>query len=65
MADRLPYSTALAEGRLDAFIAQAEAQGIEPADSSQLDAIVTRITAPHRQLKCGPRDEHQQVSEWQ
>lgn len=43
---RLTLADALASGRLDSFIAQAEAEGIGPADGAQFDAMVGRITAP-------------------
>lgn len=43
---RLSLSEALAHGRLQDFIAQAEAEGIGPADRSQFDAMVGRVTAP-------------------
>lgn len=43
---RLTLAQALAEGRLQDFAAQAEAQGIGPADRSQFDALVGRVTAP-------------------
>ena len=42
----ITLAEALAEGRLQDFAAQAEAQGIGPADRSQFDALVGRITAP-------------------
>lgn len=42
----LTLSQALKEGRLPDFVAQAEAQGIGPADRSQFDALVGRVTAP-------------------
>ena len=44
--NRLTLSEALAEGRLPDFAAQAEADGIGPADRSQFDALVGRVTAP-------------------
>jgi hypothetical protein len=44
--NRLTLSRALAEGRLPDFIAQAEAEGIGPADRAQFDAVVERVTAP-------------------
>lgn len=42
----LSLSQALAEGRLEEFIAQAEAEGVGPADRVQFDALVGRVTAP-------------------
>lgn len=46
MSANLTLSQALAEGRLDDFVAQAEAAGIGPADRAQFDALVGRVTAP-------------------
>lgn len=46
MAARLTLSEALASGRLDDFVAQAEADGIGPADGVQFEAMVGRVTAP-------------------
>ena len=43
---RLTLSEALASGRLDEFAAQAEADGVGPADRAQFEALVARITAP-------------------
>ena len=43
---RLTLSEAINAGRLEDFAAQAEAEGIGPADRDQFDAIVGRITAP-------------------
>lgn len=37
---RLTLSLALASGRLDEFVEQAELQGIGPADRTQLDALM-------------------------
>lgn len=42
----LTLSEALESGRLQEFIAQAEAEKIGPADRAQFDAMVGRITAP-------------------
>ena len=44
--ERLSLAVALASGRLDDFAKQAEADGIGPADRSQFDALVGRVTAP-------------------
>ena len=44
--ERLNLSEALASNRLSDFIAQAEAEGIGPADRAQFDAMVGRVTAP-------------------
>lgn len=43
---RLTLSEALASGRLDDFVAQAEAEGIGPANRAQFEAMVGRVTAP-------------------
>lgn len=43
---RLSLSEALASGRLSDFVAQAEADGIGPADRAQFEAMVGRVTAP-------------------
>ena len=42
----LTLSEALASDRLSEFVAQAEAQGIGPANPAQFDALVKRVTAP-------------------
>ena len=42
----LTLAEAIADGRLQDFALQAEAQGIGPADRSQFDALVGRVTAP-------------------
>lgn len=42
----ITLATAIAENRLPEFIAQAEADGIGPADRSQFEAMVGRVTAP-------------------
>lgn len=44
--ERLSLAVALASSRLDDFAAQAEADGIGPADRAQFDALVERVTAP-------------------
>ena len=44
--ERLTLSEALATDRLDAFVAQAEAEGVGPADRSDFEAMVGRVTAP-------------------
>lgn len=44
--ERLSLAEALASGRLEDFIAQAEADGIGPADRAEFDALVGRVTAP-------------------
>ena len=41
----LTLAKALAEGRLEEFAAQAEADGVGPADRAQFDALV-KVTAP-------------------
>lgn len=42
----ITLADALASSRLQDFIAQAEAQGIGPADRAQFDAMLGRVTAP-------------------
>lgn len=42
----LNLAKALSENRLDEFVAQAEADGIGPADRAQFDKMVGRVTAP-------------------
>lgn len=42
----MTLAQALKEGRLNEFAAQAEAQGVGPADRAQFDAMVGRVTAP-------------------
>ena len=42
----LTLAQALSEGRLDEFVAQAEAEGVGPADSNQFERLVGRVTAP-------------------
>jgi hypothetical protein len=42
----MTLSEALETGRLSEFAAQAEAAGIGPADETQFDALVGRVTAP-------------------
>jgi hypothetical protein len=46
--ERLSLADALAAGRLPEFAAQAEAQGIGPADRSQFDALLGAVTAPQQ-----------------
>ena len=45
MSEYLSLSKALAENRLADFVTQAEAESIGPADRSQFEAMVGRITA--------------------
>lgn len=40
MSARLTLAEAIAAGRLDDFAAQAEADGVGPADRAQFDAMV-------------------------
>lgn len=47
--ERLTLATALATDRLDDFAAQAEADGIGPADRTMFEALVGRVTAPLRE----------------
>lgn len=42
----LSLADALASGRLEDFIVQAEADGIGPADRVQFEAVVGTLTAP-------------------
>ena len=42
----ITLAQALEEGRLADFIAQAEAEGIGPANRAQFEKMVERITAP-------------------
>ena len=44
--ERISLADALASGDLEPFIKQAEADGIGPADRSDFEAMVGRITAP-------------------
>lgn len=44
--NRITLADALANGDLPSFIAQAEADGIGPADRAQFEAMVGRVTAP-------------------
>jgi hypothetical protein len=44
--DFLPLNQALAEGRLQEFVDQAEAAGVGPADRAQFDRLVGRVTEP-------------------
>lgn len=44
--ERLSLAQALASNRLSDFAAEAEAEGIGPADRAQFDAMVGRVTAP-------------------
>lgn len=44
--ERLTLAAALATDRLDDFVAQAESDGIGPADRTVFDTLVGRITAP-------------------
>jgi hypothetical protein len=46
MSDRLTLAEALATDRISDFVEQAEAEGVGPADRSQFDSLVKRVTAP-------------------
>lgn len=46
MAEFLSLAEAIATNRLGDFAAQAEADGIGPADRAEFDALVGRVTAP-------------------
>jgi len=43
---KLTLNKALSEGRLDEFVAQAEADGVGPADRTMFDSLIGRVTAP-------------------
>jgi hypothetical protein len=43
---RLTLSQAIAEGKLQDFASQDEADGVGPADCAQFEAIVGGVTAP-------------------
>lgn len=43
--ERLSLAKALASGRIEDFVSQAESEGIGPADRAQFDAMVGRVTA--------------------
>lgn len=43
---RITLAEALMSGDLEPFIRQAETEGVGPADRSQFDAMVGRVTAP-------------------
>lgn len=42
----MTLAEALKTGQLEAFISQAETEGIGPADRAQFEAMMGRITAP-------------------
>lgn len=42
----ITLADALAWGRLDEFIEQAEAEGVGPADRAQFEALIGTLTAP-------------------
>ena len=42
----LSLAEALANGRLGEFVAQAEAEGVGPADRAQFEALVGHVTVP-------------------
>lgn len=42
----LTLAEALATNRLDAFVSQAESEGIGPIDRSQFETLVGAVTAP-------------------
>lgn len=46
LMDKITLAEALAVGDLEPFIRQAEAEGIGPADRSDFEAMVGRVTAP-------------------
>lgn len=46
MKGRITLADALATDDLEAFISQAESEGVGPAARDQFDAMVGRVTAP-------------------
>ena len=46
MTVRITLASAMVSGDLEPFIAQAEADGTGPADRSQFDAMLGRVTMP-------------------
>lgn len=44
--DRLSLANALASGRLDDFVIQAETDRVGPVDRAQFEAVLGRVTAP-------------------
>ena len=44
--DKLSLADALASNRLEEFAAQAEAEGVGPADRNQFEALMGTLTAP-------------------
>lgn len=44
--NRLSLADAIASKRLEDFIAQAEADGVGPANGAQFDGLMGRVTAP-------------------
>ena len=44
--NKLSLADALASNRLEDFAAQAEAEGVGPADRAQFEALVGTLTAP-------------------
>lgn len=47
--DYITLADALASDRLGEFVAQAEAEGIGPADRAQFEGLVGTLTAPQRE----------------
>lgn len=47
--NRLTLAEALASDRLQDFAAQAEADGVGPADRTMFDALMGRVTAPRQE----------------
>lgn len=46
MENYISLAEALATGRLEDFVAQAEAEGVGPVNHIQFEALVGRVTAP-------------------
>jgi len=45
---KLTLAQAIANGDLEAFVRQAEADGIGPADRDQFDRLLDRVTVPQQ-----------------
>jgi hypothetical protein len=51
MPDNLTLSRALSSNALAAFVDQAEAEGIGPADRAQFDKMLERVIAPQPEVQ--------------
>lgn len=47
----LTLAEAIEQDRLDEFVAQAEEQGVGPADRAQFEALVGTLTAPQPEYR--------------